>query len=195
MLIQYKKGLIKKNNKKLVILIAIVGCLVTSFSFIVYHPCASKYKVSGLVVRVGAYCSGARPSKEVLNNIKQPKPYSNKKLFVKKGKENNFKKKAILEVTTDSFGKFSFSLPAGEYCIVDDYKYDKKNYKALLEEYKVETRHFSVISETCLDEWFRTPELVFSVVGKDLDSLTITYHDKCSWNKIPCVTYRGPLPP
>ena len=131
---------------------------------------------------------------ERYKELRKPRVYANKKLFVKKGKWNDVKKNAILEFVSDSAGNFSFSLPPGNYCIVDEYKKDKINYTKLLKQYKEETKNYSSISAKCLKEWFKTPDAVLTVSPAGLDSVVITFYDKCSWNRIPCITYRGPLP-
>lgn len=131
---------------------------------------------------------------ERYNELRQPRVYPNKKLYVKKGKFNDIKKKPLLEIISDSAGNFAFSLPPGNYCIVDEYKKDKLNYNKLLTEYKTETKNYSAISASCLKEWFKTPDALLMVPAIGLDSVSITFHDKCSWNTIPCVTYRGPRP-
>lgn len=145
-------------------------------------------------MRVRAYCGGARMPEDRLNELKKPKLYAGKKLFVKKGKFNDLKKKALLEFVSDSAGHFSFALQPGVYCIVDEYKNDKSNYEKMLLQYKEETKNYSAISPACLKEWFKTPDLVFEVKGAVQDSLKVTFHDKCAWNTVPCVTYRGALP-
>lgn len=150
--------------------------------------------VSGTVHRVRAYCGGAKMPEERYNELRKPRVYPNKKLYVKKGKYNDIKKKPVLEIISDSIGNFAFSLPPGKYCIIDEYKNDKTNYNKLLKQYKTETKKYSAISDSCLKEWFKTPDAVISVPAIGLDSVTITFQDKCYWNTVPCVTYRGPVP-
>lgn len=153
-----------------------------------------KIKVSGRVMQVKAYCGGARLPEERYAELRKPKPYSNKKLFVKKGKRNDFNNKEIIEFVSDAEGNFSFSLPPGEYCIIDEYKNDKTNYDKLLEQYKKPIPNYSAISPSCLKEWFETPDAVVIVTESDVTNLVVTFHDKCPWNAVPCVTYHGPLP-
>lgn len=169
----------------------VIGILLICSSFIVMPK---KYTVNGSVMRVKAYCGGAKMPEERLNELRKPRFYANKKLFVKKGKYNDLKKKAVLEFVSDSAGHFSFSLPPGVYCIVDEFKKDKANYTKMLTQYKEQTKNYSPISATCLKEWFKTPDMVFEVKSKGMDNLIITFQDKCPWNTVPCVTYRGPLP-
>ncbi len=146
-------------------------------------------------MRVKAHCGGARMTEEMYNEFSKPIFYANKKLFIKKGKWNDLKKKPILEFISDSTGNFSFSLPPGEYCIVDEYKNDKTNYNKLLNKFKEPTLHYSAISSSCLKEWFKTPAAVLNIPSSGLNNFVITFYDECSWNKVPCATYHGPLPP
>jgi hypothetical protein len=170
----------------------LIGILLVCSSYTIL--CKGKYEVAGTVMRVRAYCGGAKMPEDRLNELKKPKSYAGKKLFVKKGKFNDLKKKAVLEFVSDSAGHFSFSLQPGVYCIVDEYKNDKSNYEKMLLEYKEPTKNHSAIGPACLKEWFKTPELVFEVKGSVTDSLEITFHDKCPWNTVPCTTYKGALP-
>ena len=154
-----------------------------------------KVVVSGTVQRTGVYCGGARPTDEILQSIMEPKPLSGKKLFVKKGKTNDLSKTAILEFTSDSLGNFSITLPPGDYCIVDEFKNSKTNYQNILSTYKTETKDYSAVDPECLRGWFSEPDLVIVVPKSGLKNIKVIYVDKCPWNKIPCVTYHGPLPP
>ena len=173
------------------IIAGVIGILLICSAFTVLPK---KCTVNGSVMRVKAYCGGARMPEERQAEIRKPRFYSGKKLFVKKGKFNDFKKKAVLEFVSDSAGNFTFSLPAGTYCIVDEFKKDKTNYNKLLTQYKEASRNYSPISASCLKEWFKTPDMVFEVKPGGVDSLIITFHDKCPWNTVPCATYKGPLP-
>lgn len=174
-------------------IIAIVS-ICSAFNLKQKTECAKKINVTGTVMHTGVFCGGMRISDERLDEIKKPKIFSNKKLFVKKGITNDLKKKPVLEFISDSSGNFSFSLPPGEYCIVEELKKDKKSYDKLLAEYKTDTENFSAISATCLAEWIKTPDAVLTVAKPAVTNFTITFQDKCKWKQIPCVTYRGPLP-
>ena len=154
-----------------------------------------KCRVSGTVVHMAAYCGGARMPDEFLNDLTKPKPFSTKKLYVMKGKINGFDAKPFLVFISDSLGHFSIVLPAGDYCIVDEFKRDKKYYDSILETYRIETENYSAVDPVCLKGWFEMPDAVFTVTKAGLKDLTIVYTDKCPWNSIPCVMYKGPLPP
>lgn len=176
------------------IFFGIIGIFLLCTAFISLNPGEPrKVTISGTVQRVRVYCGGAKMPEERYNELKKPKVYPNKKLFIKKGKFNNIKKKPLLEIVSDSAGNFSFMLPPGNYCIVDEYKKDKTNYTKLLKQYKTETKNYSAISISCLKEWFKTPDAQITVPAIGLDSVLITFHDKCAWNTIPCTTYRGPV--
>ncbi|MES2591366.1 MAG: hypothetical protein V4608_05745 [Bacteroidota bacterium] len=182
------------QRAKIILGIIAILSICTAFNLKPKTECAKKVSVSGTVMHTGVFCGGMRISDERLEEIKKPKVFANKKLFVKKGTKNDLKKKPVLEFVSDSSGNFSFSLPPGEYCIVEELKKDKKNYDKLLNEYKTDTKNFSAISPTCLAEWFKTPDAVLTVTKSAVTNFTITFQNKCKWKQVPCVTYRGPMP-
>lgn len=153
-----------------------------------------KVKVSGTVTQTFSYCGGARPSNEMLAKLAEPKPFANKKLFIKKGKTNDINSVAVVEVVADSAGNFSVSLPSGDYCIVDEFK-SKSNFNEILKKYEKETTNYSAVDPECLKNWFSTPDAVFTVTKTGLKDLNVAYHHPCSWRSVPCANYRGPLPP
>jgi hypothetical protein len=171
--------------------------LLFSLSLMAYLPVKTgdtKVKVNGTVIRYGVYCGGAEPSEEQLAEIQKPQPWSTKKLFVKKGKVNDLSAPVLLEFTTDKEGKFSIDLPPGDYCIVDEYKVKKSNYTGMLKTYKEPTELYGAVDKKCLETYFKTPELVFTV-SDGMKDLQVVFHDRCSWLGPPCVEYKGSPPP
>ncbi|MEW6470070.1 MAG: hypothetical protein AB1458_14175 [Bacteroidota bacterium] len=151
------------------------------------------FKISGRAERIGAYCGGARPTQEILEKIKEPKPVVNTKFYVRKDTFNDVSQPVLLEFTTDSSGNFGISLPPGKYCIVNDQKKDKAYTEDLKKKYAVATEWYEAADAACLEEWLRTPDAVLIVNG-DVKDFVITWYDRCSWY-LPCVNYTGPLPP
>jgi hypothetical protein len=156
---------------------------------------AKTYKVSGSVMKSGAFCGGARMPNDVLAEITKPKPQAIKKMYVKKGKENIFSEPVFLEFITDSLGKFSISLPPGTYCIIDEFKLNRSNYEEILKKYEKETQYYSAVDPVCLEGWFKMADLLVEVTAADQQNADLIYAGTCSWNAIPCVMYTGPLPP
>jgi hypothetical protein len=155
----------------------------------------AKVKVSGTVTQTFSYCGGARPSNEMLAKLNEPKPFANKVLFILKGNSNDFNSMNYIQISSDSLGNFSVSLEPGEYCLVDEFKHHKSNFDDILKKYEKETTNYSAVDPDCLKNWFNTPDLVFTVAKTGNKDLSIVYHHPCSWHAIPCVNYRGPLPP
>ena len=170
----------------------IIPFLVLAISF---RSPDKKVAVSGIVMRTGVFCGGMELSPEEAANIYGPKPFSTQILYVKKGKVNDFKAKPVLQFVSGGDGKFSFSLPPGEYCIVNEYKKNKYNYELILQQYKEPTKNYTEVNEPCLALWFKTPDLIFTVGTDSVKNLVVTYSEQCSWNAIPCVQFLGPPPP
>jgi hypothetical protein len=151
--------------------------------------------ITGTVGQTQAHCGGARLPDEVMNEMMKPRPLQYKKMYVKKGSENDFSQQPVLEFTTDSAGRFSISLPPGTYCIIDEFKLKKENCNDILKKYEKEQQYYSAVDPVCLQGWFRMPDFLLEVGQDKLKSVDIIYAGKCSWNAVPCVTYTGPLPP
>ena len=52
-------------------------------------PALPVFTLSGKIMMVESYCGGAAPSRELLNEIKRPKPCLEKYFFIKKHKRKN----------------------------------------------------------------------------------------------------------
>ncbi len=161
----------------------------------------SQNKVIGTVNKSSAYCGGAYPGEEAIENIKKPRPFPLKRLYIKQGRENDFSNPVVLEFRSDSAGNFSISLPLGEYCIIDDSKKNKSSYENILKRYAKGTENNTAVDRNCLRNWFRTPELVFTVVKAGQQNevtpnkVNILFTEKCGWDQVPCSTWIGSLPP
>jgi len=154
-----------------------------------------KVKVSGTVQITGTYCGGAYPGEQAIQEMKRPKPLPSKKLYLKAGRKNDFSKAVILAFISDSVGRFSISLAPGDYCIVDEVKKNKSNYDSILKKCAKGSSENSSVDKKCLLTWFLTPDAVFTVGKEDLSNVGVMFYDKCSWEKVPCINYTGPLPP
>lgn len=155
----------------------------------------AKVLVTGKVMHTGAACGGVELSPDEYAWIATPKPFANKKIYVKKGIANDLKAKPVLEFTTAADGTFAINLPPGDYCFVDEFKKDKKNYTNILKNYSSPTKDRSAVDKECLDKWFSTPDATLTIVHMGVKDFTITYADKCGWDNVPCTIYNGPLPP
>jgi hypothetical protein len=183
------------KNHRLKILVVFTALLGMAFTQNNEEECSKKIKVNGKVMHTRAFCGGMRMPDDAWNEFKKPLPLGKKKLYVKKGGTNDFSKATILEFTSDSVGNFSFLLPPGDYCIIDEFKKDKKNFDDICTKYKTETKFYGAVDTVCLKGWFETPDLTFTVTKTGMKDLEIIFNDKCPWQAIPCVMYKGPLPP
>ena len=69
-----------------------------------------KFDVSILVTSTQSYCGGARPTDEMMQELNTPKPLPEKKLYIRKGKENSLKEPIIKEVVTNAAGKIDLKI-------------------------------------------------------------------------------------
>jgi len=150
--------------------------------------------VTLLVTQTFTYCGGARPSPEMIKELGTPNPISGKKLYLKKGEKNTLASKIFLEVCSDSAGKVFIKLQPGKYFVVDERKKDRIYYNGLLKRYATATESHSAIQKSCLLNWYEKPDLMFEIKDEDSIALSLNYQKPCSWNEIPCLTYKGSLP-
>lgn len=145
------------------------------------------------VTQTASYCGGARPSEEILQELNSPTPSANTKVFIGRGAENTGHG-FILETATDVDGKVRVELPSGDYYLVFETK-TIENKTKLLGAFREETAYYSAMDVDCLEIWFKQPDFFFSVEKNKSKSVVVNKHIPCSWSAIPCVDYRGPLPP
>jgi hypothetical protein len=168
--------------------------IVFALSFCIGKPKPSKVNVEGKITYTESYCQGMRPTEEILAEKRRQKPLAGKKLYIRKGKVNFITTPIIAEVITDSAGIFKLNLPKGEYCLVADNKKDDSFYNSIINKHSRKTDFYGEVNKECLDEWIKTPDLIFEV-GATKTSISYNFHFPCEWSKIPCTTYTGPLPP
>ncbi len=156
------------------------------------HNAKKKLKafvVSGMVEQTSSYCGGARPSQAMLDRLATPTPYPNKKFYIKRGNINCTEAKVVTSFTTDSTGRFSIRLKSGTYSIIVEeqlYPIDLKKYENANPE----------VDRQCLDEWWAKPYYLLVVKNKNINELKFIFHHRCFVKSdIPCITYKGPLPP
>lgn len=156
------------------------------------HNAKKKLKafvVSGMVKQTSSYCGGARPSQAMLDRLSTPAPYPYKKFYIKRGNINCTEAKVVTGFTTDSTGKFSFRLKPGTYAIILEeqlYPIDSNKYENENEQ----------VDRQCLVEWWAKPYYLLVVKNKNINELKFIFHHRCFVKTdIPCITYKGPLPP
>jgi hypothetical protein len=145
-----------------------------------------KFQVTGSILETRSYCGGAEPSPELLAQCNTPKGVPLAKLYVKKGDSNKEKSTVIDSIFADNEGKFLVNLPAGTYCLVEDWKTKKF---VLPEGNEMQT-----VDSTCYRNRYNACDYQLTVTDKNIDSVKIIFHRNCSWSQ-PCIDYHGPLPP
>ena len=160
------------NSAKLLLLIFLIGG--SSFKSLSQNKTNSFYNISGIVTQTSSFCGGMPPKKEVLQELLSPKPFSEKKLFVKKGKKNSLKQIIIKEIKTDSDGSFNLSLPAGTYCIVEELKTKK---------IKLSTN--TIRERKCMEKQWTNCDYTFRLPDDKNKSIKINYHHYCD-GQSPC---------
>jgi hypothetical protein len=143
-----------------------------------------------------SYCGGARPPQEMLDELASPQPLAGKFVFIRKGTINNPLDEALVaQGTTDAMGRFEFSVQPGDYYLVFEEKKDNQYSGDLLLKYKTATSNYSAIDSLCVSEWMKQPDLLMQVAANSKNNFSLNLHVPCSWDIIPCIEYRGPLPP
>ena len=147
------------------------------------------FTVTGKVTQTFSYCGGAVPPKQVLDKLKAPVAYPEKKFYIRAGSLNNIENKILESFVTDSSGEFSVQLAPGIYSIILEEQlnririsdYVTKNQKA---------------DEECLHEWWSRPYYLLEVKDENINQLNFTFHHVCFVSAdIPCLQYTGPALP
>lgn len=152
------------------------------------------FSVFGNVTYSQSYCGGARPTDEVLMEITSPKPMVNSTFYVRQGKENNPELEIFFTFKTDDKGNFNFTLPPGDYVIIEQNRTDSSYYHSVLKTYGKETNSNSAADTTCMKKWLAGCLAQFTVADSDLKNINWDMHTSCFINA-PCVHYKGPYPP
>ena len=123
------------------------------------------------------------PDKKILQELKSPKPFEGKKLYIKKCKKNSLRRTVIKEVTADSSGSFYISLPAGTYCIVEEYK-----------TIKLQGVPPSGPKNKCLEKQWSCCDYLLKLPEEKNQIININYHHYCE-GQSPCEKQNGEFTP
>ena len=148
-----------------------------------------EFAVSGRVEVSGSYCGGARPTQEMEEEARRPKPFAHRELVIRSGENNDFSVPIIKRVKTDVEGKWKTMLPPGTYCLALGEKAEQPDYSTL-------NKDMYQVNETCNKEWLNKCEVTFEVKDAPVSGLHLGLNRRCfQANFNPCVMYIGPLPP
>jgi hypothetical protein len=146
----------------------------------------AKFHVTGSIMETRSYCGGAQPTQEMLERYKIPTGIPFGKLFVKQGTMNNENAESIDTINADVNGNFSINLPAGNYCLVEEWK--SKPFHLPL------NNKNQTVDTACYRNLYNTCDYELNVADTNIDSIKIIFHRTCFYNQ-PCISYHGPLPP
>lgn len=152
-------------------------------------------EVSIRVTETSAYCGGAKPSQEILDELNTPKSLPKTTIYLRKGEVNDVEQSIDYALKSDEKGLINVMLPAGKYSIVFDNKKDQSKYEELLDQYGKPTDAYKAIDTNCLQTYFRKPEKVIHVERSAENEFSVNYRNRCSWGSVPCAIYIGPIPP
>jgi hypothetical protein len=146
----------------------------------------------GRVWGTSAYCGGAAPSPELLEQLAAPVPLDGRPLVVRPGTWHDPRQPVTARLSTDSEGRFSFAAEPGEYCLVTVDKYDflgPQGDPALGE--AIPMPMFGGGVGECMDRWSRTCDGVVTIGTEPVPAAELTLHQGCSPN--PCLP-AAPMP-
>lgn len=150
------------------------------------------YTVTGSIYLTSDYCGGANPPEELLENLKTPKPYQGKKIYLRAGNTNNFEQPILYSIITDTAGKFILLLPKGDYCIVDEYRTTAGYTDSLFVD---KVPNLKMTDPWCIKQWCNECLIQFKIDNKNLSIEPITIHQQCFRpDGVPCLQYTGELP-
>jgi len=182
------------NNRKLVL-----SCVLSSFLIVLLNSCNnnkaivkssadSSFLITGVVLQTFNYCGGAKPTQEILDNLKKPQVYPEKTFFVRAGSKNDLDQKIVLKFTSAIDGTFSFNLKPGTYSVILEEQLSAIN----IDDYKTKNQ---AVDEKCFQEWWGKPYYILEVTDKNITDLKFTFDHKCFLKTdVPCITYTGPKP-
>ena len=135
------------------------------------------------------YCGGAKPTQDILDDLKKPKACKNYKLFVKKNDINHQNMAPIDSVITNEKGEFQFTLPQGDYIILSALQLNQHKFESNLA-----ILNLTITNQNLLDNHFKNGLKQFSVDATNLTDLNILIQKKCD---IPegCLGVSTTIPP
>lgn len=145
------------------------------------------YAVLGQLTQTSQHCGGMRPSPEMEQELRTPKPYQ-LKLYLRKDSVNRLETPIIQEIMPDAEGKFELKLAPGTYCIVREWQ--------LKEADPASVRKADIqVKEDCFREKWTECFKSFEVVDTSVDLGAMNIKHRCFLPDFPCIRFTGPMPP
>lgn len=145
----------------------------------------AKFKVTGSIMQTVSYCGGAVPTKEMLIKARTPAGIPFGKLFIRNATANTNSVTITDSIQADATGNFSMDLPAGNYCLVEEWK--TKPFTLPLNT-KVQT-----VDSACYRKLYDACDYELHISDKDITDIKIVFHRPCFYNQ-PCISYKGRMP-
>ena len=136
--------------------------------------------VAGKIVQTGVYCGGANPSQEMLEYIYSERHFSNKKMYIREGINNELSKPIIKEFSSNEEGNFEIDLAQGKYCIISETKKERLNLS-----YFLIGPCLQVKSMGCLESWWHNCDKILEVGNEYIKNFTIKFEQICKMEE-PC---------
>lgn len=175
--------------RKLLSLVFLAGIALPSYAYRsvpVHHKIKTKFRVTGSIMQTTAYCGGAKPPQAILDSLNTPKGIPFGKLFIRPGKKNASRAVKTYIIKADENGNFCIHLPAGHYCLVEEWK--AKRFKLPLND--ADHR----VDSSCYRNLYSTCDFTLDIINKNLAGIKFVFHRSCPNNQ-PCISYHGPLHP
>ncbi|HRH68306.1 MAG TPA: hypothetical protein PLB89_02250 [Flavobacteriales bacterium] len=146
-----------------------------------------------------AYCGGEDPGPE---GMPRPYPWSGR-MYIRKAIPDstgrfvmNDPDAPLLDsIQMNSDGHGWLDLPAGTYLIFDRDRVDRTRYDQLIRDHEAGDMYTDPIDKACMDRWLHGPFPFHTITAGDTLHMPLPLHGQCPSFDVPCVVYRGPVPP
>lgn len=147
------------------------------------------FVVRGTIQTHSPYCGGARPTPEMEEGFDEPVKNADFYIY---SEERPQSAKDMTKVTTDEEGKFTVSLPTGNYSIIQASKL--LPLEEFIAQKSMNSEQYVNSSSSCFESWKNSPDFTFNVESEDC-SPSFTELKRCFTGANPCIKYTGPYPP
>jgi hypothetical protein len=133
-----------------------------------------QFMVTGKVEQKLTYCGGAKPTQDIIDNLKSPKALKNFKLYIKKDELNHQNALPIDSTVTNEQGHFKISLPQGNYIFLSELQLSQAKFEANLPVLKL-----TITNQNLLNNHFNNGLKKFAVAESNVIDLNILIQKKC----------------
>lgn len=149
------------------------------------------YLVSGILTTSQSYCGGAAPTPKMELWYQSQRPLQCA-VYVRKGATNDPLQPLVDSTVTDTFGRFSFRLPPGDYTLITAEQRDP----AILATIAALESPTLLVDTACLRRWFTEGSFQLPGLAADTSGLNRNFHKHCFVPySMGCLGYSGEYPP